>query len=105
MRIQDFKVARQLEPESKLFEEPQPGQLAGEIFVGDTVPSGHPVFLPLKSFGRGHALFAGASGSGKSTLLNLICLQVANHAPVMIYDTLDQAGKVCSPTSRPSNSA
>jgi hypothetical protein len=101
VRIQHIELNKTEPEEAKgpLFKEPGPGVLKGEIFLGNTVPSGHPVHLPLRSFGQlGHILIAGVIGSGKSTILNLISAQLMIQGIVTtVYDTLDQAARTLVP--------
>ena len=102
VRVQDLRRPTTT-PEPLLFREPRREQLRGRVFLGHTIPSGHEVWLPLKSFGqRGHMLVTGATGTGKSTLLNLIALQLmVIGVPVVIYDTLNQAAPFLAPLIPP----
>jgi hypothetical protein len=94
--IQGFKRKEPMEEQAS-FREPREDQLRGQILVGTTT-SGHPVKLPLESFGRrGHTLITGATGTGKSTLLNFVFLQLADEVPVTAYDSLNQSARVLVP--------
>ena len=101
VRVQDLRQSA-ASSEPVLFREPRTEQLRGRIFLGHTIPGGHEVWLPLKSFGqRGHMLVTGATGTGKSVLLNLIALQLmVLGVPVVIYDIL-QSGRTFFDPSGP----
>lgn len=102
VRIQELQAPGEREKQTETFSEPRPEQLRGRIFIGATVPSGHPVHIPIKSFGqRGHTLVAGAGGTGKSTLLNFISLQLMEYVPTTIYDSLDQSAPILVPSFPP----
>ncbi len=102
VRVQDLRQSA-ASSEPVLFREPRTEQLRGRIFLGHTIPGGHEVWLPLKSFGqRGHMLVTGATGTGKSVLLNLIALQLmVLGVPVVIYDILNQAAPFLIPLVPP----
>ncbi len=68
-----------------VFREPTPGDVAGDVLVGYTVPSGIPVGLWFRDF-RGHVFVSGRSGVGKSALTWLIASQVVASKTVTIFD-------------------
>lgn len=85
--------------DKRAFHEPEAGQLTGDIYIANSIPSGLSIELPLSSFGQqGHMLVAGTTGTGKSTLLNMITLQLVKRGtPTIVYDTLAQAAPVLVP--------
>ena len=86
---------QKVEPSVALFNEPNPSQLYGDIHLGNTIPSRHPVQIPLEFFGNtGQIAILGGIGSGKSTLMNSMGVQLIEQGiPVTIYDVLDQCAK------------
>ena len=66
-----------------LFREPHPGQVAGDVLLGYTVPSEIPTYLRWADF-RGHVFIAGQSQSGKSTLARFVVTQLVSDRSVLV---------------------
>jgi hypothetical protein len=115
LKVQDSFWFNLLRPEQRtpepektepLFWEPAKRELDalhGDIYIGDTIPSGHPVFLSQVAFGgRSHVLVPGSSGSGKSVLLDFISVQLMNlGVPVNMYDVTGQVAQRLLPLVPP----
>ena len=77
-----------------LFYRPDPAELQGEIFLGQT-EDGHRVCLPLACFGPlGDVMVTGVKGAGKSSLLKSLALQLSSWVRVAVFDTEDEYGSV-----------
>ena len=97
VKVQDLGVQEEVIAKRKLFHEPTPRMLTGQIYTGETVPSGYKAMWPLTGFERGHMEISAASGGGKSTFANFIAPPIAQHVPVTVLDPLDQHHVVMPP--------
>jgi len=79
-------------PSINFLSQPDPRNLKGDIYVGNTVGTNLPVFLPLRRFNENIGVW-GRLGSGKTNLCILLCLQLSMHNPpiiVRVYDYKDE---------------
>jgi hypothetical protein len=91
-RAQQEEQAEKQEP---LFREPKSSRLNGQIQIGLTVPSGHPVHLPIEAFGAtAHVGVYGTTGRGKSVWLDWVTVQLIQQGCIVIvFDTLNQCAQ------------
>jgi hypothetical protein len=90
LRLERKKV--ELLSSANYFSLPNPRILTGDIYVGDTVGSNLPVFLPLRRLNENLGVW-GRLGSGKTNLCVLIAFQVSMlnpSIPVRAYDYKDE---------------
>ena len=84
---------QKVEPSVALFNEPNPSQLRGDIHIGNTIPSGHDIYLPLTAFGAtGHVAIEGTTGAGKTVLINSMQCQL--HRRGIFCSTYDPKNEV-----------